>query len=72
MDFHQLPWKTRVYTWNEFYNELAAAHGEAFKKAIHEFAVKLHKDDPELDLRLFGLRVVQELGSGLRTSPPPW
>ena len=30
------------------------------KKAIHEFAVKLHKDDPELDLRLFGLRVVQE------------
>ena len=40
--------------------ELAAAHGEAFKKAIHEFTVKLHKDDPELDLRLFGLRVVQE------------
>ena len=60
VDFHQLPWKTRVYTWNEFYNELAAVHGEAFKKAIHEFTVKLHKDDPELDLRLFGLRVVQE------------
>ena len=60
VDFHQLPWKTRVYTWSEFYNELAAAHGEAFKKAIHEFTVKLHKDDPELDLRLFGLRVVQE------------
>ena len=35
-------------------------HGEAFKKAIHEFTVKLHEDDPELDLRLFGLRVVQE------------
>lgn len=60
VDFHQLPWKTRVYTWNEFYNELAAVHGEAFKKAIHEFTVKLHEDDPELDLRLFGLRVVQE------------
>ena len=60
VDFHQLPWKTRVYTWSEFYNELAAAHGEAFKKAIHEFTVKLHEDDPELDLRLFGLRVVQE------------
>ncbi|MFR6695514.1 MAG: hypothetical protein ACLUS6_16880 [Dysosmobacter sp.] len=39
----------------EFYNELAAVHGEAFKKAIHEFTVKLHEDDPELDLRLFGL-----------------
>ena len=60
VEFHQLPWKTRVYTWSEFYNELAAAHGEAFKKAIHEFTVKLHKDEPELDLRLFGLRVVQE------------
>ena len=60
VEFHQLPWKTRVYTWSEFYNELAATHGEAFKKAIHEFTVKLHKDEPELDLRLFGLRVVQE------------
>ena len=54
VDFHQLPWKTRVYTWNEFYNELAAVHGEAFKKAIHEFTVKLHKDKSPAVVVFFG------------------
>ena len=55
-----LPWKTRVYTWKEFYDYLAEIHGEPFEKAMKEFTEKLHKDDPELDLRLFGLRVAEE------------
>ena len=49
-----------VYLHGAAADRAAAVHGEAFKKAIHEFTVKLHEDDPELDLRLFGLRVVQE------------
>ena len=55
-----LPWKTRVYTWKEFYDYLAGIHGQQFEKAIKEFTEKLHQDDPELDLRLFGLRVAEE------------
>lgn len=60
VEFHELPWKTRVYTWREFYNELAQAHGEKFKTAIRDYTEKLHRDNPELDLRLFGLQVAQE------------
>lgn len=60
VDFHQLPWETKVYTWSEFYNMLAEEHGEAFTTAIRDFTVRLHRDDPTLDLRLFGLRVIQE------------
>ncbi|MCI7326040.1 MAG: M20/M25/M40 family metallo-hydrolase [Hornefia butyriciproducens] len=60
VDFCQLPWETKVYTWSEFYNMLAAEHGEAFTTAIRDFTVRLHREDPTLDLRLFGLRVIQE------------
>jgi len=60
VDYVPLPWKTRVYTWKEFYDYLAGIHGEEFKTAIAEFTKKLHADEPELDLRLFGLRVCEE------------
>ena len=56
----KLPWKTRVYTWKEFYDEMAAKHGEPFKKAILDYATKLHKEEPTLDLRFFGLKVIEE------------
>ena len=49
-----------MYTWKEFYDYLAGIHGQQFEKAIKEFTEKLHQDDPELDLRLFGLRVAEE------------
>ncbi len=39
VDFHQLPWKTRVYTWNEFYNELAAA-----RRGIQESHSRVHRE----------------------------
>ena len=55
-----LPWKTRVYTWKEFNDYLTEIHGEPYVKAIKEFTEKLHKDDPELDLRIFGLKVAEE------------
>lgn len=58
--FVKLPWKTRVYTWKEFNDYLTELHGEPYVKAITEFIAKLHKDDPQLDLRLFGLRVAEE------------
>ena len=65
VDFYQLPWKTRVYTWNEFYNELAAVHGEAFKKAIHEFTVKLHEDEALIYKLLYRSRQVAMVDGAL-------
>lgn len=59
-DYVPLPWKTRVYTWKEFDAYLTELHGEPYVRAINEFKEKLHKDDPELDLRLFGLKVAEE------------
>ena len=58
--FTPLPWHTRVYSWKMFMDELKEKHGDAFTSSIHDFAVKLHEEEPELDLRLFSLRVAEE------------
>lgn len=55
-----LAWKTRVYTWKEFYDYLDEIHGEPFRKAIADFTKKLHSENPEMDLRIFGLKVIEE------------
>ena len=55
-----LAWKTRVYTWKEFYDDLADIHGKDFTDYIAKFTRELHEKDPEMDLRLFGLRVCEE------------
>ncbi len=55
-----LAWKTRVYTWKEFYDYLADIHGKDFTDYIAKFTRELHENDPEMDLRMFGLRVCEE------------
>ena len=60
VEFHSLPWKKRVYTWDEFYNELKATYGDAFTDCIAEYTKKLHEEEPELDMRMFNLRVCEE------------
>lgn len=59
--FTPLPWKTRVYTWKEFYAEAAVRHGKPFEDAIHAFAEKLQKEQPAMDLRYFSLSVIEEV-----------
>lgn len=59
-DYVRLPWKTRVYTYKELYDELSETYGEPFQKAILEYAQKLHKEEPALDLRFYGLKVIEE------------
>ena len=56
----KLPWQTRVYTWSEFYTEIAKEHGPKYTDHIHNFTEELHKNDPELDLRIFSLKVIEE------------
>ncbi len=58
--YTELPWRTRVYTWEEFYNELATIHGNKFIAYIHNFAKVLNEKEPAMDLRKFSVKIVDE------------
>lgn len=60
VEYVPLPWKTRVYTWEEYRNYLASLCGDTFSHHIEEFAAKLNEAEPALDLRLFSVRVIEE------------
>lgn len=59
IEFKELPWKTRVYTWDEYYNELATIHGEKYKVFINNYAKDLHERNPSMDLRDFSLKLIK-------------
>ena len=60
VDFTALPWAPRVYSWDEFYSELAEKHGKRFTDSLDAYARKLNEEDPTLDMRLFSLKVAEE------------
>ncbi|PAB58668.1 M20/M25/M40 family metallo-hydrolase [Anaeromicrobium sediminis] len=60
IEYRELPWKTRVKTWEEFYDELEKDHGEKFRKHIFDFAKELNEKEPTLDLRIFSVKVIEE------------
>ena len=60
VDFTALPWAPRVYSWNEFYSELAEKHGKSFTESLDAYARKLNEEDPTLDMRIFSLKVAEE------------
>lgn len=68
--YTELPWRTRVYTWEEFYNELAELHGDKFTKHLKEYTVKMHKNDPSMDLRDFSFRIVEEAWKWAKDKSP--
>lgn len=72
MPYTKLPWKTRVYTWKEFYNEAAERHGQPFKDAIAAFAENLQREQPAMDLRYFSLAVVEEVWKWYEDKSPRW
>jgi arginine utilization protein RocB len=55
-----LPYNRRVYTWEEFYDELVGQHGDEFEKCIDDFSNKLNVDNPTMDLRDFSVAVIEE------------
>lgn len=57
--YSELPYKIRVYSWEEFYQELVRDHGQEFEKAFHEFAQKLNQENPAIDLRDFSVAVIE-------------
>ena len=58
--FTPLPWRTKVLTWDEFYQSLAARHGKPFEDAIATFGKALAASHPALDMRQFSCRVIDE------------
>ena len=58
--YTKLPWKTRVYSWEDFYNELATIHGDRFQVYIHNFAKTLHEENPSMDLREFSMKIINK------------
>lgn len=60
--FNYIPkqWETRVFTYEEFYNELAQTWGEKFKKHMESFSHNLNQNQPEMDLRVFSKCVIEE------------
>lgn len=58
--YTKLPWKTRVYTWEEFYKELAYVNGNKFEEYIKNFSKELNEKYPSMDLRDFSVKVINE------------
>ncbi|MFB9973835.1 M20/M25/M40 family metallo-hydrolase [Allobacillus sp. SKP2-8] len=57
--YRELPWKTRVMTYEEMEHQLIALHGDPFINHMHEFKEELAVD-PDLDTRMYAARVVEE------------
>ena len=68
--YTELPWSSRVYTWEEFYNELYTIHGEKFHISLRNFANELDKENPSMDLRDFSVAVIQEALKWSRDKSP--
>jgi arginine utilization protein RocB len=60
VSYTALPWKTRVYTWKEFYDYLTETRGSEFVEHMDRFARELHVSDPGMDLRQYGFTMCQE------------
>ncbi|MGV3466388.1 MAG: M20/M25/M40 family metallo-hydrolase [Heyndrickxia sp.] len=57
--YRELPWKKRVFIYEEMKELLEKEHGEAFTKHMKEFKENLLQDKT-LDTRMFAARVVEE------------
>ncbi|HWQ79992.1 MAG TPA: M20/M25/M40 family metallo-hydrolase [Anaerovoracaceae bacterium] len=58
--YRELPWKARVLTYQEFYEELKGIHGDGFEAHIREFSHRLNQEQPLMDLRNFSVRIIEE------------
>lgn len=65
-----LPWKTKVFTWEELVEELLQQEGEAFLQELHTFKQKLHAEQPAMDLRLYSHEVAKFAQSKRKDKSP--
>jgi len=70
VEYKTLPWKTRVYTWEELYSKLKNEYGDDFTQQINTFANNLNKENPALDLRVFSVKVIEEAWKWMKDKSP--
>lgn len=58
--YSPLPWRSRVYTWEEYLAYLEETRGPEVRPRLEAFAEALNQSEPALDLRLFSVRVIRE------------
>ncbi len=58
--YSELPWKSRVMSYEEFYEELKEIHGNKFVEEMEKFSLALNRNEPGIDLRVFSMKVIAE------------
>ncbi|WP_407308494.1 M20/M25/M40 family metallo-hydrolase [Desulfosporosinus sp. SB140] len=66
---HPVPWKVRVFTYEEFHRQLVEQNGEAYLAHMKEFTADLLTDST-LDLRMYSARVVEEAWKFMQDKSP--
>ncbi|MDY0405158.1 hypothetical protein P5G51_006855 [Virgibacillus sp. 179-BFC.A HS] len=67
--YQPLPWKVRVFTYEEMEKTLAEKHGEAFTRHMAAFKYHLMYDET-LDVRMYAARVVEEAWKWMEDKSP--
>ncbi len=58
--YEKKEWDIQVYTWEEFYGDLATIHGEKFHSYMRIFGENLKREQPEMDIRDFAIAMIKE------------
>lgn len=67
--YRNIPWRSRVYTFEEMEQTLIKENGNAYVNHMASFKQKLMQD-PELDTRMFAARVVEEAWKWMADKSP--
>jgi len=65
----ELPWRTRVMTYEELIEQLRGEYGDRFDRHMEAFRERLLLE-PDLDSRMFALRVVEEAWAWMKDRSP--
>lgn len=65
----ELPWKTRVFTFEEMDRLLVQQHGEKYTDHINTFKTQL-LEDSSLDIRMYALKIVEEAWKWMKDQSP--
>lgn len=58
-EYHKLPWQNNVYTYEEWFN-LLAKNNDSFITQMDEYATRLNKENPDMDITMFGYKMIQK------------
>lgn len=67
--YRPIPWKTRVFTYEQMEENLLAEHGDMYKEHMNLFKVQLQQDKA-LDSRMYAARVVEEAWKWMKDKSP--